>query len=85
MKLFKVLIYVVFYMSRAKKYHLSGINLNSNSWVYSNMVAKMATVVGDVTDLQQRHHPKICLILSCLLAQIGIVTTLSSGQEYQQF
>ena len=49
------------------------------------MVAKMATVVGDITDLQQRHHPKICLILSCLSAQIGIVTTLSSGQEYQQF
>ena len=49
------------------------------------MVAKTATVVGDVTDLQQRHHPKICLILSCLSAQIGIVTTLSSRQKYQQF
>ena len=49
------------------------------------MVAMMATIGGDITDLQQRHHPKTCLILSCLSAQIGIVTTLSSGQEYQQF
>ena len=45
----------------------------------------MATIGGDITDLQQRPHHKICLILSCLSAQIGIVTTLSSGQEYQQF
>ena len=27
------------------------------------MVAKMATIVGDVTDLQQRHHHKIYLVL----------------------
>ena len=32
-------------------------SLFSQDWHSHKMAAKMATIFGDVTDLQQRHHP----------------------------
>ena len=40
-----------YFVSSAKKYLLS------QDWHSHKMAAKMVTMFGDVTDLQQRHHP----------------------------
>ena len=48
----------VIFSCKAQKITIScGFNLISNFVVNSKMAAKMATNVGDVTGLQQRHHP----------------------------
>ena len=48
---------VIYYSCQAQKITFSrGFNLISKL-VKSKMAAKMATIVGDVTGLQQRHHP----------------------------
>ena len=47
----------VIFSCKAQKMTIScGFNLISNFVVKSKMAAKMATIVGDVTGLQQRHH-----------------------------
>ena len=48
----------VIFSCKAQKITIScGFNLISNFVVNSKMAAKMATNIGDVTGLQQLHHP----------------------------
>ena len=55
----------VIYMSRTrKKFILSPFLLDFYFLVKSKMGAKMTTMFGDVTGLQQRHHPWVYIILS---------------------
>ena len=58
MKWYKVLIYVLFHTSSKKK----SPSIAILTWFLilgkSKLEAKMATIVGDVTGLQQLHHPQ---------------------------
>ena len=55
----------VIYMSRTrKKFIFSPFLLDFYFLVKSKMGAKMTTMFGDVTGLQQRHHPWVYIILS---------------------
>ena len=48
---------VIFHFKPPKITISCGFKLISNSYVKSKMAAKMATIVGDVTGLQQCLHP----------------------------
>ena len=55
MKWYKVLIYLLFYMSSTKKLPFIGIS----TWFLILGKSKIATIAGEVTaGLQQRHHPQ---------------------------
>ena len=52
-------LFMCYFSCRARKITIyRGFNLNFNQFfVKFKMVVKMATIVGEVTGLQQRHHP----------------------------
>ena len=52
----KVLINVLFYMSRTENYHFYQFLRDFLFVVKSSVAAEMPTMFGDVTGLQQRHH-----------------------------